>query len=262
MTAPPLFHLREGSTPLVVSIPHAGTFLPDDIAAQLTPEGRSVPDTDWFVDQLYQFLNELDVTVITATHSRYVVDLNRSPEGGKLYPGQAETGICPTETFDGTPLYPAGPPDQATRADRVAQYWQPYHDALATSLERVKRHHKFVRLLDAHSIRGSVPRLFAGELPDLNFGTNDGASASESLANRVVQAAAGRGFSWVLNGRFKGGFITRHYGAPNHAVEAIQLELAQRAYVDEGNNPHFRPARAAALVGVLRLIVSEMLRVP
>jgi N-formylglutamate deformylase len=118
-----------------------------------------------------------------------------------------------------------------------------------------------VRLLDAHSIRGSVPRLFAGELPDLNFGTNDGAAASESLANRVVEAAAGQGFSSVLNGRFKGGFITRHYGAPNHGVEAVQLELAQRTYVDSGNNPQFRPARAAALVGVLRLIVGEMLRV-
>jgi N-formylglutamate deformylase len=262
MSASPLFQLREGDAPLVVSIPHAGTFLPDDIAAQLTPEGRSVPDTDWFVDRLYQFLDELNVTVITATHSRYVVDLNRSPEGGKLYPGQAETGICPTETFDGAPLYTGKPPDQTTRTDRVACYWQPYHDALAASLARVKSHHKFVRLLDAHSIRGRVPRLFTGELPDLNFGTNDGASASESLANRVVQAAKGQGFSWVLNGRFKGGFITRHYGAPNHAVEAIQLELAQRAYVDNGNNPQFRPARAAALVGVLRLIVSEMLRVP
>jgi N-formylglutamate deformylase len=262
MSASPLFQLREGDAPLVVSIPHAGTFLPDDIAAQLTPEGRSVPDTDWFVDRLYQFLDELNVTVITATHSRYVVDLNRSPEGGKLYPGQAETGICPTETFDGAPLYTGKPPDQTTRTDRVACYWQPYHDALTASLERVKSHHKFVRLLDAHSIRGRVPRLFTGELPDLNFGTNDGASASESLANRVVQAAKGQGFSWVLNGRFKGGFITRHYGAPNHAVEAIQLELAQRAYVDNGNNPQFRPARAAALVGVLRLIVSEMLRVP
>jgi N-formylglutamate deformylase len=262
MTAPPLFHLREGSGPLVVSIPHAGTFLPDDIAAQLTPEGRGVPDTDWFVDLLYKFLDELDVTVIAATHSRYVVDLNRSPEGGKLYPGRAETGICPTETFDGAPLYIGAPPDATARAKLVTRYWQPYHDALAASLERVKRHHKFVRLLDAHSIRGSVPRLFAGELPDLNFGTNDGASASESLANRVVQAAAGQGFSWVLNGRFKGGFITRHYGAPNQGVEAIQLELAQRTYVDDDNNPQFRPARAAALVGVLRLIVSEMLRVP
>jgi N-formylglutamate deformylase len=262
MTPPPLFHLREGNAPLVVSIPHAGTFLPDDIAAQLTPEGRAVPDTDWFVDQLYQFLDELDVTVITATHSRYVVDLNRSPEGGKLYPGQAETGICPTETFDGAPLYVVAPPDPAARADRVARYWQPYHDALSASLERVKGHHKFVRLLDAHSIRGSVPRLFTGELPDLNFGTNDAAAASESLANRVVAAAAAQGFSWVLNGRFKGGFITRHYGAPTCGIEAIQLELAQRSYVDSGNNPQFQPARAAALVGVLRLIVDEMLRVP
>jgi N-formylglutamate deformylase len=261
MTAPPLFHLREGGAPLVVSIPHAGTFLPDDIAAQLTPAGRAVPDTDWFVDLLYKFLDELDVTVIAATHSRYVVDLNRSPEGGKLYPGQAETGICPTETFDGEALYANAPPDGAARAHRVARYWQPYHDALAASLERVKGHHKFVRLLDAHSIRGAVPRLFTGDLPDLNFGTNDGAAASESLADRVV-AAAGQGFTKVLNGRFKGGFITRHYGAPDRQIEAIQLELAQRTYMNESNVSEFEPARAAGLIAVLRRVVNEMLYFP
>jgi N-formylglutamate deformylase len=259
MTSPPLFHLREGTSPLVVSIPHAGIFVPDDIAAQLTPAGLAVPDTDWFVDRLYGFLDELDVTVITATHSRYVVDLNRSPDGGKLYPGQAETGICPTETFAGAPLYAAEPPDAAARQQRVAHYWQPYHDALAAALGRVRHHHKFVRLLDAHSIPATVPRLFAGALPDLNFGTNDGAAASESLTNRVVAAAAGQNFSHVLNGRFKGGFITRHYGRPAAGVEAIQLELAQRAYMNETNVSKFEPARAAGLVAVLRRVVKEML---
>jgi len=262
MTQPKLYHLREGAGPLVVSIPHAGTFVPDDIAAQLTPAGRAVPDTDWFVDLLYKFLDDLDVTVIAATHSRYVVDLNRSPAGGKLYPGQAETGICPTETFDGEALYATTPPNPAAQAYRVARYWQPYHDALSTSLERVKRHHKFVRLLDAHSIRGAVPRLFAGELPDLNFGSNDGAAASDSLANRVVAAAAGEGFSSVLNGRFKGGFITRHYGAPHRGIEVIQLELAQRTYMNESNVTQFEPARAAGLIAVLRRIVAEMLHIP
>jgi N-formylglutamate amidohydrolase len=259
MTAPPLFHLREGSGPLVVSIPHAGTFLPEDIAAQLTPVGLAVPDTDWFVDRLYNFLDELDVTIITATHSRYVVDLNRSPEGGKLYPGQAETGICPTENFAGAPLYEAPPPDAAERGRRVVQYWQPYHDALAASLARVRARHGFVRLLDAHSIPGAVPRLFDGELPDLNFGTNDGAACSQTLANRVVASATAQGFSHVLNGRFKGGFITRHYGRPGERVDAVQLELAQRTYMNESNTLEFEPARAAALVVVLRRVILEML---
>ncbi len=262
MSAPPLFHLREGDGPLLVSIPHAGTFLPDDIAAQMTQAGLAVPDTDWFVDRLYEFVAGLDVTVITATHSRYVVDLNRSPEGGKLYPGQAETGICPTETFAGEALYKVAPPDAAARAERVARYWQPYHDALVAAAQRIKHNHNFVRILDAHSILGSVPRLFEGELPDLNFGTNDGASASDSLANRVVAAAAGQGFSQVLNGRFKGGFITRHYGRPGDGIHAIQLELAQRTYMNATNVLGFQSACAAGLIAVLRRVVAEMLRNP
>jgi N-formylglutamate deformylase len=259
MTAPPLFHLRAGSQKLVVSIPHAGTWLPPDIAAQLTPLGRTVPDTDWHVDRLYGFLEALDVTVIAATHSRYVVDLNRAPGGGALYPGQAETGICPTETFAGEPIYAGPPPDAAERARRVALYWQPYHDALAASLARLKAVHGEVRLLDAHSILGAVPRLFEGQLPDLNFGTNDGAACNEVLARRVAQAAEGAGFSQVLNGRFKGGYITRHYGNPAMGLNVMQLELAQRVYMLENDPADFQPARATALVVVLRRIVTELL---
>jgi N-formylglutamate deformylase len=226
----------------------------------LTPLGRSVPDTDWHVDRLYGFLAELDVTVLTATHSRFVVDLNRSPAGGLLYPGQAETGICPTETFAGEPIYAAGPPGASEAARRVAQYWQPYHDALRREIDRVRSRHGVVRLLDGHSIHGTIPRLFDGALPDLNLGTFDGAAAEPGLAARVMAAMADGGFSTILNGRFKGGYITRHYGAPQDRVHALQLEMAWRAYIDEAAPREYLPARAAPLIAVLRRVVDTLLR--
>jgi N-formylglutamate deformylase len=256
--APPIFTLREGGSPLVVSIPHAGMFLPPAIAARLTEVGQAVPDTDFHVDRLYGFLDDLDVTVLVATHSRYAVDLNRSPAGGKLYPGQAETGICPTETFAGAPLYRAAPPDEAEIAARVAAYWQPYHDALRGQIARLRAAHGVARVLDAHSIHGAIPRLFAGALPDLNLGTHDGASCDPALAAAVMAAMDGHGFSTVLNGRFKGGYITRHYGAPADGVQVLQLEMAWRAYLDEARPWVFEPERAATLISVLRLVVAAL----
>ncbi len=273
MTAPKLFHLRQGTGRLVVSVPHAGTYIPADIAAGMTPAGRAAIDTDWHVDALYKFAHGLGATIIVATHSRNVVDLNRAPDGGKLYPGQAETGICPTETFDGAPLYAGNAPSPAARAQRVHTYWQPYHDALAACLARTCAAHGHAHLLDAHSIRTRVPRLFDGALPDLNFGTNDGAACTASLAARVVQSAAelaaDRGFSHVLNGRFRGGYITRHYGRPADGVNAIQLELAQRTYMDDAASasdglsriaPVFDADRAAPLIEILHCVVAELSR--
>jgi N-formylglutamate deformylase len=256
MSMPPIFHLRQGNGRLIVSIPHAGTHMPPHIAATLTDIGRTVVDTDWHVDRLYKFLEETDATILTATHSRYVVDLNRGPEGGKLYPGQAETSLCPTETFDGAPLYAGTPPDQAEIAARIETYWQPYHTALQAELSRIKTLHGTAHLFDAHSIRTAVPRLFPGDLPALNFGTNDGCAADAEITARVV-AAAGDHFPHVVNGRFKGGYITRHYGAPTQGVHAIQLELAQSAYMDEAAPDQYDSARAAKLIGVLRKITAK-----
>ncbi len=261
MTAPPLFHLHHGAGPLVISIPHAGTYLPDSIAAELTPAGRALIDTDWHVDRLYDFACGLDATLIYATHSRTVVDLNRDPSGERLYPGQAETGICPIETFAGLPLYDRDPPGNEAVAHRVATYWQPYHDALHDALHRVRARHGTARLLDAHSIRGQVPRLFAGALPDLNFGTNNGAACTATLADRAVAATADQGFSQVLNGRFRGGYITRHYGRPAEGIDAIQLELAQRTYMDERAPGPYDADHAAPLVTVLRHLVTELLSI-
>ena len=258
MIAPPLFTRQTGQSRLLGSIPHAGTYLPPDIAARLGAAARGLPDTDWHVDRLYGFLAEEDVTVLTATHSRYVVDLNRAPDGRLLYPGQAETGICPTETFAGEPIYAGSPPNAAEIAARVASYWRPYHEALRTEIERLRGAHGVVHVLDGHSIHGTIPRLFAGALPDLNFGTNDGASADAALTARVMDAVTGQGFSHVLNGRFKGGAITRSYGAPGAGVHVIQLEMAWRAYLDEADPARFDAHRAAPLVGVLRRVTAAM----
>ena len=257
---PPLFTVQEGEGRLLISVPHAGVFIPEHIAGRLTRVGRAVVDTDWHVDQLYDFAAEMGATLLVAQHSRIVVDLNRSPAGNLLYPGQVETGICPTQSFDGAALYER-PPDAAEMRERIETSWQPYHQALRTQLERVQALHGSVRLLDAHSIRSVIPRLFTGTLPELNYGTNSGASAEATLVSRAMTATAEAGFSQVLDGRFRGGFITRHYGAPGAGVHAIQLELAQSTYRDETSAPEgLDPVRAARLVTALRKLVGELLR--
>ncbi len=250
--SPDLFRLRRGGGRLLVSIPHAGTYVPPEIAAQFTAVGRALPDTDWHVDRLYDFVEETDATLLIATHSRYVVDLNRAPDGEKLYPGQAETGLVPAKTFAGEAIW-RDAPETAARLDR---YWHPYHGALAGELARIRDAHGTACLFDAHSIRSRVPRLFAGTLPALSFGTNDGRSASAHFAERAVEAV-GSAYDSVLNGRFKGGWITRHYGQPAAGVQAIQLEIAQRAYLDE-DDPVWNPGRASGLQAVLRRLIAAL----
>ena len=255
----PVFTLHRGQGRLVISIPHAGTGLPEDIAGQLNALGRDVVDTDWHVDRLYAFAAAEGATVLAATQSRTVVDLNRNPAGGALYPGQAETTVCPTESFDGAPLYDGPGPDATEIARRVAGYWNPYHHALAAELDRVRALHGRARLLDAHSIRATIPRLFPGRLPDLNFGTNSGASTDPALAALAMDATAAHGFSQVLDGRFRGGHITRFYGRPADGVDAIQLELAQTTYMNEAHPNPFDSERAAPLTAALRALVGVLL---
>ncbi len=256
---PATYTLHQGTTPLLVSVPHAGTYLPPDIAAQLTPAGRQLLDTDWHVDRLYDFAAAAGASLLVATHSRTVVDLNRNPDGGLLYPGQHETAVCPTQTFAGAPLYP-GALAAGEVARRIPLYWSPYHQALQAELARLHARHGVVHLLDAHSIRGQIPRLFPGQLPDLNYGTNGGASAGQELTARALAATAPHGFTTVLNGRFLGGHITRHYGRPSQGIHAIQLELAQRTYTDEARPDAYDPAFAAPLVAALRALVRELSR--
>ena len=250
------FSLQRGSVPLLVSLPHDGTELPAALAARMTPAARALPDTDWFVSRLYAMARELGASVLKPSWSRYVVDLNRPPDGAALYPGRFETGICPLRTFAGEPIYGAGnDPDTAEIAARVAQYWQPYHAALAAELERLQAAHGRVLLWDGHSIRGELPQLFPGALPDLNLGTADGASCGSGLALALAHTlAAQSAYTFVINGRFKGGYITRHYGRPDQGIHAVQLELAQRTYLDEAT-AHWDAARATALQGLLRRLL-------
>ncbi|MCZ6720120.1 MAG: N-formylglutamate deformylase [Proteobacteria bacterium] len=254
-----LFRFQEGDTPLLLSVPHAGTYLPGEIAAALLPEARELPDTDWYVDRLYDFVPELGASLIVANHSRYVIDLNRAPDQQTLYPGADNTELCPLSDFDRRPLYPpGGEPGGAEIARRLDAYWRPYHRQIRRELERIKDRFGLALLFDAHSIRSKVPRFFDGRLPDLNLGTADGASAPDALARRLYETAeAESAFSVVLNGRFKGGFITRHYGDPQAHIHAVQLELAQASYMDE-IPPRYRPERARRLRPVLKRLLGAI----
>lgn len=253
------FTLERGSAPLLVSFPHVGETVPPAIEARLTPEARRLPDTDWAVDALYDFVDALGGSRLVARCSRYVVDLNRPPDGASLYPGQAGTGIVPLTAFDGTPLYaPDAAPDAAEIAARVDAHWRPYHAALDGELTRLREQHGAVLLWDAHSIRTRVPRLFDDALPHLNLGTNDGKSCGPGLGEALLETAAASPYAAVLNGRFKGGYITRHYGRPVDGIHAVQLELAQTTYMDDAEAWPV-PQRMEQLRPVLRSLIERAL---
>jgi N-formylglutamate deformylase len=259
MSAPPLFHLTRGQTPLFVSFPHSGTYLPPEIAARLTEPAKLLPDTDWHVPKLYPFLDALGASRIEATHSRYVVDVNRPPDDKELYAGQKKTGLVPTDTFKGEPLYRDGELPSSDEIVARRKFWQPYHDALAQELSRLKAIHGAVILWDAHSIASVLPSLFEGRLPDLNLGTFDGKSCDKDIADTTFAAAKATGFDAVLNARFKGGHIARAYGAPKKGVNAIQLEMAQAIYMDEGPPFTYRPDRAAKVTTAIRTMIAAAL---
>ncbi len=257
--APLVFHA--GTRPLLISMPHAGTWLPPDLAARMTPPAREVHDTDWHLERLYDFAVDLGASILRATHSRYVVDLNRPPDNANLYPGQNTTGLCPVDAFDGTPLYLAGQtPDDAEIAARREAVWQPYHAQLAQELARIRSLHGVAVLWDAHSIRSVVPRFFEGRLPDFNLGTADGASCDPALAEAVLAIAkTAPGYSAVLNGRFKGGHITRQYGQPTTGVHAIQMEMAQCTYMQEQMPFDYLPKTAAQVKPHLQAMLQAVL---
>ncbi len=260
--------VERGDAPLVLSIPHAGTRLPAAIESRLASPWLARKDTDWYVDRLYSFGGALGATVIRTLMSRTVIDVNRDPEGHSLYPGQATTELCPTTTFDGEPLYRAGDePDSREIAARRERYYTPYHAAIATEIRRLRERHDRVVLFDAHSIRSVVPRLFDGTLPVFNLGTNSGRSCAADLAHSLQAICNSSGLPTVVDGRFKGGYITRHYGQPDSGMHAVQLELAMRGYLEEPaadiqeHNwpPSYGAARATGLVGTLRRLVETMI---
>ncbi|TKR33802.1 N-formylglutamate deformylase [Luteimonas gilva] len=256
----PIFELHRGTAPLLISVPHNGTEVPDEIAERLTDDARRVPDTDWHVARLYAFARELGASMIVPRHSRYVIDLNRPEDDVSLYPGRNTTGLCPIVRFTGDPVYREGmAPVEAEIRARVDRYWRPYHAALAAEIARLKAEHGRLVLWEAHSIKGELPFLFEGRLPDLNLGTAGGTSCSPELQARLEAVLAGqRDYDFIVNGRFKGGYITRHYGDPASGVQAVQLEMSQRIYMDEESFA-YDEAKSAKLSPALRRLLEAAL---
>jgi N-formylglutamate deformylase len=248
------FHLQRGTSPLLVSMPHLGTEIPDELKPGYVARALDVEDTDWHLDRLHDWLPTTGASVLRPRWSRYVIDLNRPPDDQPMYPGASNTELCPTRFFTGDPLYRDGAaPDAAERARRLEAYWRPYHDALREELERIRAKHGFALLWDAHSIRSRIPWLFEGELPGLNIGTAGDASADETITKAVANAARRHPqVTHAVNGRFKGGYITRHYGRPAEHVHAVQLEMCQNLYMSEAPPYDYDERVAAKIQPVVR----------
>jgi N-formylglutamate deformylase len=257
-----VFTLTPGTIPLLVSIPHAGTDIPPDIARRMTPAALLRADTDWHLPRLYAFAHEMGASMLVPRYSRYVIDLNRPPEDDNLYPGQDTTGLIPLDSFRKEPLYlPGTEPDDAEIAERRTRYWAPYHEALRGELQRLRAAHGHVVLWDAHSIASVLPRFFEGRLSDLNLGTANGqacAPAVQAAAEAVLRAQTA--FTHVTNGRFKGGHITRHYGRPNERVHALQMEMCHASYMDEPAPFTYRADLAAKVQPLLERLLDAVVK--
>lgn len=230
--------IRQGKAPLLVSVPHTGTDIPEPYRDGLVSLWRARKDCDWWIETLYDFARDLDATIVRTSISRTVIDVNRDPAGVSLYPGQFTTGLCPATTFDGEPLYHDGAaPDEGAIAERRARYFDPYHEALRGEIVRLRGQHPTIAVYDCHSIRSIIPTLFEGTLPHFNIGTNEGRSCAAALTEQIADHCAASGMSHVVNGRFKGGYITRQYGRPDEGVHAVQMELGCRTYMHEPLGP-------------------------
>lgn len=229
----PVFDLQLHDSPIIVSMPHHGQFIPHDVIKQMTPAAYDSADTDWYLTDLYEFLDELKITRVNANYSRYTIDLNRDKTGEVLYAGADNTELCPTSNFDREPLYTENNlPDEDEILRRITHYWQPYHEQLKSLIASAKERFGYCLLFEAHTIQSHVPRFFEGRLPDFNFGTNNGATVSQEMTSLLEEFDTGQ-FSKVINGRFKGGYITRHYADPDNQIYCLQLELSQITYLDE-----------------------------
>ncbi len=257
----PVYDLYPGDGALLVSLPHVGTVIPDDLRGNYVARALQVEDTDWHLEQLYAFVRELGAGLIVPRFSRFVIDLNRPPENTPMYAGANNTELCPTRFFTGDALYRAGQePDGAEITRRRDTYWRPYHDALRAEMDRIQARHGYALLFDGHSIKSELPWLFEGTLPDLNLGTASGASCAPALraALQLVLQSQTR-FDQVVDGRFKGGFITRSFGRPDAGRHAVQLEMCWSTYMREQPPYVVDPVRAQALAPLLRTLVHTMI---
>ena len=256
-----VFSLHRGTTPLVLSLPHVGTTVPDDIKSRYVERALQVEDTDWHLERLYDFANALGASVIVPHISRYVIDLNRPPDDTPMYPGASNTELCPTRFFNGDSLYVDGAaPAESEVVRRRATYWQPYHHALRAELERVRAQFGYALLWEGHSIRSEIPWLFDGKLPDLNLGTASGTSCADSLRS-ALEAELHRNpqFTYAVDGRFKGGYITRNYGRPGDGIHAVQMEMCQSLYMRESLPFDYLDGRAVYVQPLLRRLLEIML---
>jgi N-formylglutamate deformylase len=256
-----VFSLHRGSTPLVLSLPHVGTAIPDELKSRYIDRALQVEDTDWHLERLYDFAKALGATVIVPRISRYVIDLNRPPDDTPMYPGASNTELCPTRFFNGNALYVDGAvPDASEVNRRRATYWQPYHDALRNELDRVRAQFGYALLWDGHSIRSEIPWLFDGRLPDLNLGTASGTSCADALRGTLVnELQRSPQFTHAADGRFKGGYITRNYGRPADNIHAVQMEMCQSLYMRESLPFDYLNDRAVQVQPLLRRLLEIML---
>lgn len=255
----PVVEVISGNSPVILGIPHTGTFIPSHIWDRLNDNGKLLADTDWHIERLVADLHP-DVTRVRATTHRYVVDANRDPGGSSLYPGQNTTDLIPTTDFDALPIWaPGETPTDADTIERVTAYHKPYHEALAAEIERVHARHGVAVLIDCHSIRSEIPFLFAGTLPDLNIGTNNGLTCAPEIEAKVMAIVSSSSYTNVLNGRFKGGWTTRHYGQPAQNRHAVQIEIGQKNYLQTESLPFdYAPEKADRLRQVLSSLVREV----
>ncbi len=254
-----LFEFHSGHLPLLVSIPHAGTKIPDNIFGRFSNAGKKLPDTDWFVPRLYEFVKDLGAYLIVANYSRYVVDLNRPPDDKNLYEDEKGSGLVPMALFDGSPLYAAEEPfTEEDINERLDTYWRPYHTKITEVVAQIKEDHGYALIYDAHAIASRIPNLFKGKLPDLNLGTNNAESCAPECGYAIAEVIRASGFTSTINGRFIGGYITRHYGKPAKHVHAIQMEIGHAAYIDEESH-EYDEEKAEKLIPVLKNVLNAYL---
>ena len=253
------FGIVRGTRPLLVSVPHSGIMIPEQVAITMTEDAQGSIDSDWFMKELYEpIVQDLGASLIYPVYSRYLIDLNRPEHDQSLYPGQTTTGLCPTQRFDGLSLYKSGHlPTSQEKERRLKLYWHPYHHALNSELNRLHHMHGQVLLWEGHSIRSEVPRLFDGRLPDLNLGTNLGQSCHGLIEERIREflPSVKEIYTSVVNGRFRGGHITRYYGKPDRGIHAVQLELSQITYLANEENPEWNLLYAQKVIKVIKQLI-------